>query len=1092
MASGWMKHGVNRNVATGAAILSLLQAVAGCGQDSAVSGTSASDAKGGVSMAEDAAMADIGAGDSYYWRAKKDAAAATDMSAADAASWYGAADDTSEPADAAVAMTDAGGGAAVPADDQKRAWRKQVDIAPLASVSVGGDKKLELQAMRITVQVEGLRARTLVDHIFHNPYAKVTEGKFRYALPADATVSYYAMFGGGAAVKPTFFGDDDKLKGLSAAEIAAAKPEEVALDADPKYWADLKEGRIVAQEVATQVFEAETAKKVDPALVEELAPNTFEAKVFPIAADGYNRVLIAFEQTVPRVNGAYEYTFVVPKGDVAKIDFTLIAKNAAFAAAITSGNLPTITTETKGYLLHQWTQTASKEQPNTGGMLAVDLTPANDNPASDVLTGKDPTNGNTFAFLRLHPTIAALATKKAASEQAIFMLDTSASEGPGRFDVDIKLMTLILEKSSTIKEFQIVTFDAGARWLSAQWLANTPQGRKQALDLLDGALLEGATNFAAALHTLAKPPMQVTAQQVDVMVLSDGVVDLAETSAQTLLGRWLSEAPFVARFFAYRLGIGGDNVALFQALTRKGGAVFNCLTGADLQTCAVAHEAPGMTVDSVTIEGSGSDGAQVSDVLVAGRQATLFPGANLTIAARVTKPGAAIVHIKGIAPGVGPLDVAVPVTLQVSGELAARAWAEIAVAQLLETHEVKFEGLALALSQHYGIVSRIGSFLVLDSKDVWKKYSLDGETLALGNPALDKLLATALAVQAAVQNTWQQLYAQLKIGNTKSKIMAVDGGKLIENVQNTAQPADLELPANLLEVPLVKLTADVPAAYLATLKSKAAFVVDGFSDEGERRRKDGQIGAAVRALSTALEFNPGDAEIERLVGWRVRSWQQPALAAGLFLDVLRKRPFEPQSYRDLATTLGILRPGLTMLLYEAVIAGDWNPKFKAVKTVVMEEYAMFIQALTTADPKNPLLPYLATRSKDLKLQTPTGDLRVTITWNTDNVDIDLWVTDPLKEKCFYGHRDTASGGHLLDDLTEGFGPERFFTQKALSGQYLLQAHYYNNNGNLIEATTYVSATVVTKAGTPAQSVQTYDFVLHKKDDVVAFATVTFK
>lgn len=443
----------------------------------------------------------------------------------------------------------------------------------------------------------------------------------------------------------------------------------------------------------------------------------------------------------------------------------------------------------------------------------------------------------------------------------------------------------------------------------------------------------------------------MTAPLVDVLVLSDGVIDLGETSAETLPGRFVAETPFAARFFAYRLGIGGDNVALYQALTRKGGAVFNCLTGAEVSACAVAHEAPGMSVDSVTIEGSGSDGAQVSDVLVAGRQATLFPGANLTLAARVAKPGAAIVHIKGIAPGVGPLDLTVPVLLQVSGELAPRAWAEIAVAQLLETHEVKFEGLALALSQHYGILSRIGSFLVLDSKDVWTKYSLDGETLALGNPALDKLLAAALQVQAAVQTTWQQLYAQLKVGNSKSKVMAVDGGKLLETVQNTVAPADLELPVNQLEVPLVKLTPDVPATYLATLKGKAAFVVDGFSDEGERRRKDGQIGAAVRALSTALEFNPANAEVERLVGWRVRSWQQPALAAGLFLDVLRKRPFEPQSYRDLATTLGILRPGLTMLLYEAVIAGDWNPKFKAVKVVVMEEYAMFIQALTTADPK---------------------------------------------------------------------------------------------------------------------------------------------
>lgn len=483
MASGSSKHGARAYIANVAAIYLLLQTVVGCGfaSSSVTSGSSADESAG----------ADA-AGDGKRWAYKADsamtsadAAPGADMSASETSSWYGpdwgaaSADDAGEPGDAS-AMADMRRCARCACRRPKRAWRKQVDIAPLASVSVGGDKKLDLQAMRITVQVEGLRARTLVDHIFHNPYAKVTEGKFRYALCGRCNGFVLRHVWRRRGRQADVFGDSDKLKGLSAAEIAAAKPEEVTADADPKYWADLKEGRIVAQEVATQVYEAETAKKVDPALVEELAPNTFEAKVYPIAADGYNRVLVAFEQTVPRVNGMYEYTFVVPKGDVAKVDFTLIAKNAAFAAAISSGSLATTTTETKGYLLHQWSQTATKEQPNTGGMLAVDLTPTNDNPAGDVLTGKDPTNANAFTFMRLHPVIAALQAKKVASAQAIFLLDTSASEGPGRFDVDMKLLTGILEKSSTIKEFQIVTFDLkralAQRSMARQYAARAQTG----------------------------------------------------------------------------------------------------------------------------------------------------------------------------------------------------------------------------------------------------------------------------------------------------------------------------------------------------------------------------------------------------------------------------------------------------------------------------------------------------------------------------------------------------------------------------------------------------------------------------------------
>ena len=33
---------------------------------------------------------------------------------------------------------------------------------------------------------------------------------------------------------------------------------------------------------------------------------------------------------------------------------------------------------------------------------------------------------------------------------------------------------------------------------------------------------------------------------------------------------------------------------------------------------------------------------------------------------------------------------------------------------------------------------------------------------------------------------------------------------------------------------------------------------------------------------------------------------------------------------------------------------------------------------------------------------PQGDLRVTISWNTDGTDIDLWVIEPDGVKCYYG------------------------------------------------------------------------------------------
>lgn len=37
------------------------------------------------------------------------------------------------------------------------------------------------------------------------------------------------------------------------------------------------------------------------------------------------------------------------------------------------------------------------------------------------------------------------------------------------------------------------------------------------------------------------------------------------------------------------------------------------------------------------------------------------------------------------------------------------------------------------------------------------------------------------------------------------------------------------------------------------------------------------------------------------------------------------------------------------------------------------------------------------------------DMRVVLNWNQNNTDIDLWVTDPDGERCFFGDRFTRNG-----------------------------------------------------------------------------------
>lgn len=83
-------------------------------------------------------------------------------------------------------------------------------------------------------------------------------------------------------------------------------------------------------------------------------------------------------------------------------------------------------------------------------------------------------------------------------------------------------------------------------------------------------------------------------------------------------------------------------------------------------------------------------------------------------------------------------------------------------------------------------------------------------------------------------------------------------------------------------------------------------------------------------------------------------------------------------------------------------------------------------------------------SVSLLSKVPRSDVQVTLWWDADASDLDLWVVDPTGEKCWYQDRATPIGGSLDVDVTDGFGPETFSVAHAVPGAYQVQAHFYGD------------------------------------------------
>jgi tetratricopeptide (TPR) repeat protein len=599
--------------------------------------------------------------------------------------------------------------------------------------------------------------------------------------------------------------------------------------------------------------------------------------------------------------------------------------------------------------------------------------------------------------------------------------------------------------------------------------------------------LEGATDISCALDKLAAPGFTLAeGTPLSVFLLSDGHITWGEPDAAALVARFEQQCPYPTCFHCYRTGLGEENSELFETLTRRGGGVFQCYGEAEVTAAAKAHRSQCLQVQRVRFVG----GPETSDVLVAGRRAAVYPGGELVVAARFNGTGRTTVLVEGEFVGQKVVQE-FPLEVRSESELAPRAWAEVAVASLLALHDSSFDSLVTAYCQQFGIVSRVASFLVLENEADYKRFNLDEER--------GKTVAGDLG--DFLRETWSQLGKRVPAAKAFERFLnQVDKrANLLNGPESThvkqllaaLTEEDFELPSGSVRGGLVH-QKDV-VGYLED-RERDRRNVGVYLTEARRRAESGDVDGAVRVLSSIIEEYPSRGDALRLVGYRLLDLQQPAQAARLFSQVQKQRPFEPHSYRDMARALEDSgRYGLAALNYEIVLAGSWHNRFREeLKLVAGEEYAHMMQdAIRRRHISSKLTNLFGERLEQMTRPQPKSDLRVTISWNTDATDVDLWLIEPDGTKCFYQHNRTQNGGELSQDQTQGYGPERYQIAKAQPGVYTILVHYFSINPNLLGGETHVSVTVTRFAGTPQEKTERHTVILKQHNQQVEVCKVKF-
>ncbi len=261
----------------------------------------------------------------------------------------------------------------------------------------------------------------------------------------------------------------------------------------------------------------------------------------------------------------------------------------------------------------------------------------------------------------------------------------------------------------------------------------------------------------------------------------------------------------------------------------------------------------------------------------------------------------------------------------------------------------------------------------------------------------------------------------------------------------------------------------------------SAFVLDVASHLLER----GQITLGLRVLSNLSEMNLENRQLLRLYGYRLLEAKQYASAVSVFERVLKLAPNEPQSWRDLGLAQaenGQIQPAIDAL-WETV-SRPWNNRFAGVNMIALAE----LNALVAKAPAS-----INTSRIDARLigSMPLA-LRVVMAWDTDDTDIDLWVTDPNGEKSYYSNRLSYQGAAMSPDATGGYGPEEFALRDAKPGSYTIDAEFFGQRQQVLSAGTTVMVRVTTAFGTPQAKDQWLTLRLTKGKETARIGTVDIR
>lgn len=537
---------------------------------------------------------------------------------------------------------------------------------------------LTVQNHHVSVTIDRQVATTRVEQVFRNDSQWSLEGTFIFPIPENAAINQFSMWIDGEKV----------------------------------------DGQLYTKEEARRIYDDIVRRRLDPALLEYVGRDLFQARIFPIDPGDTRKVVLEYSQILPADGGLVSYVYGLstekfsPK-PLEDVSITVNIRSDDPIKAVYSPSHPVSIDRPDDYRATVGWE-ARDVRPDTDFALYYSVSPQD--LGLNLLSYKNGDEDGFFTML-IAPSIK---SDEIVDKDVVLVLDTSGSMEGEKMTQAQDALNFVLNHLNPNDRFNVVAFSTGVRAFSngLEPVSAVPEAER----FVQNLRAEGSTDINRALLEALSSLPDDSARPAIIIFLTDGLPTSGVTEADQILASVTQSAPKNTRIFPFGVGDDVDTFLLdslarelrgASAYVRPGERVDEAVSGfyAKVSTPVLADVE--LLVDGVTL--SDTYPYPLPDI---------FAGTQLVVTGRYPRGGAATVTLRGTVNGRAQEFRYDDLTFARDGgaEFIPRLWATRKIGYLL--NQIRLHGenpeaidQIVKLSIRYGIITPYTSFLVEEPTD---------------------------------------------------------------------------------------------------------------------------------------------------------------------------------------------------------------------------------------------------------------------------------------------------------------------------------------------------------------------------------------